>query len=166
MFWLTIFGSSAHRRKKTNYIFWILRKFWVKNKCFLYQIIVWTIWSCYLYIWFIIIWLRLDMTSVKSQIGWCHRVDCRHCRYLRAKGARRHVLHGMFAAFIYTDLAWPYIDFDLFKVWPSYSLSTLLRHLPAFVWVRALCNNNQPESPKCEKAAFWPLTWPWTDTVP
>ena len=52
---------------KTNDIFRILRKFWVRNMCFL----------CKKY-WYenFTFWSDLDLTSVKSKLWWIDRVKC------------------------------------------------------------------------------------------
>ena len=74
-----------------------------KNKRFLWKNIDSKIWT---------FWPDLDLIY-KSHDGKVTGSNEYHYRYLRAKWPREHVLRGVHAAFIFSNLLWP--DLDLFK---------------------------------------------------
>ena len=128
----------------------------VKNMCFYPNIFLWKI---------VIIWPNLDLTSVKSQVRWCHRVKWSLLSKSSWKMPQKTCVARHACDSSFSDLLWP--DLDHLGIWPMYSCSTLLRHIPA-LWasLSSLQPNQATREFKMWKVAFWHLALPWPDTKP
>ena len=107
-----------------------------------------------------LIWPDLDLISVKSQVGWRHRVkwmslSVSACKMAQKTCVARHVRDFYFLV-TFSDLTLTFSRKPFVLI--QYPLWTFTQH---FEWVWALCiPSNRPGSPKCENASLWPLAWP------
>ena len=106
-------------------------------------------------------WPDLELTSIKSQIGWCHRVKWLSpsrsaCKMTQKTCVARHVCD-----LFYSDLLWPDLDLDLF----TYAIHT---HAVSFVdiypalWVSVFAARLTDPGPQNAKTSHFDL-WPDLD---
>ena len=113
-------------------------------------------------------WPDLELTSIKSQIGWSHRVKWLSplrsaCKMTQKTCVARHVCDFYFIV-TFCDLTLTLTFLSMPFMLMQYPSWTFTHH---FGWVQALCSpSNRPGAPKCENASLWHLTWPWPDTWP
>ena len=156
-FFFLFLWSLYASQKKTNDIFGILTKYWARNICLLCKNIDLKIRSYLTWVWPDIRQKSYWMT-LWDQMAFSLTI---HLQNDPENVCRMACLWLSF----YGYLLWP--DLDLYK----YGLRTHALPFVAiyqhFGWVWATYSPSyRPESPKCENAPFWHLTWPWPDTWP
>ena len=139
---------------KTNDIFGILRKFWVRNMCFYAKIMIWKFHF----------WSDLDLTSVKNKLWWIYRVRCPSlsistCKMTKKTYVARHACDLYFlVSFCDLTLTFSGMTFVLMH----YHSQTFTSTLCEFELFTARLTDPRVQNVK----VFLPLTLPWPYTWP
>ena len=150
MFWLAIFGSSTQRRR-TLIAYWESWGHLSKKHVLLCKILISKI---------DLIWPDLDMTFIKSKVGWRHRVVWLSPSMSASKMTQKTYVAMHICDFYlivnFCDLTLTFLSMHF--VLMQYPLLESTKHVGA-VW--PLCSpSNRPESRKGENVSLWHLTWP------